>query len=259
MSEKIVQLNEEVIKSELKELVRGSVISVPSGKTLNLYDCDKKTEHKGTLSEGGYFWTWDENATGANVKVIKGGIITGVSGTNAHAINVNGGTLNLCGGSTNNNGSAVYLGSGTFNMKGGTVAYCKAFGNQSGSIHIVGGTFNLSGGTIQYCKADKQGGGLSSTGGTVNISGGVIEKCYASSGGGAALVGANVTISGGEIRYNTANSYGGGIMLMAYNGTSDWAGAKGLTLAGTAQIKENYLGGTLGDDGLYSGGRANNI
>ena len=149
--------------------IKGSVILIKSGSTLNLYDC----------VSGGQ---------------IKGGIGLDISSAYYGAgVYVYGGVFNMYGGTVCNNGvsvdegketfgAGVYIDSnGTFNMSGGTISN-NTIGNGSGAGVCARGVgnnadFNMSGGTISNNTAANSAAGVGVLqNGVLNMSGGSIKN-----------------------------------------------------------------------------------
>ena len=165
-----------------------SVITVSSGGTLYLYDCQ---------------------GTG---KITGGDVSSNTSDAAGGGVNVKG-TFTMYGGTISGNtamyggGVSVYTG-GTFNMFSGTISGNTATSN-GGGVEVYGGTFNMYGGTISDNTASSGNGGgvcvdnqgkLLTTGGTLTIS------KYTDSTGTAKT-------SGGTIKDNTAGVNGGGVYV----------------------------------------------
>lgn len=175
----------------------GSVIEVYG--ILTIVDGNPSAEHKGTLSENGYFWTWDGgNNTGDTI--IKGGIITG----GCRSGNYNGGS-----------GVRLFNDTSSFTMKGGTIAGNKSLSKaHAGGVYVNYGTFNMSGGVITYNSADLHGGGVFVRYGKFTMSGTakITKNVVSSNGGGVYLMtntNSSFTMNGGEISYNKAKDGGG--------------------------------------------------
>ena len=117
----------------------GSVIRVENGATLTLVDSKPNAVNKFSVAETTGLWQQDA----AGTKVIKGGAITGGTGT--------GEAGNTCGG-----GIYVRKG-GTLLMRGGNIVGCTA--RQGGGIYVEdGGRFEMSAGTITGCTAGQEEG-----------------------------------------------------------------------------------------------------
>ena len=144
----------------------GSVIRVENGATLTLVDSKPNAVNKFSVAETTGLWQQDA----AGTKVIKGGTITGGTGT--------GEAGNTCGG-----GIYVRKG-GTLLMRGGNIVGCTA--REGGGIYVEdGGRFEMSAGTITGCVAqtanndDTRGGGLCNFGTTVLSGAAAIRDCRA--------------------------------------------------------------------------------
>lgn len=117
----------------------GSVIRVENGATLTLVDSKPNAVNKFSVAETTGLWQQDA----AGTKVIKGGAITGGTGT--------GEAGNTCGG-----GIYVRKG-GTLLMRGGNIVGCTA--REGGGVHVEdGGRFEMSAGTITGCTAGQEEG-----------------------------------------------------------------------------------------------------
>ena len=117
----------------------GSVIRVENGATLTLVDSKPNAVNKFSVTETTGLWQQDA----AGTKVIKGGAITGGTGT--------GEAGNTCGG-----GIYVRKG-GTLLMRGGNIVGCTA--REGGGVHVeAGGRFEMSAGTITGCTAGQEEG-----------------------------------------------------------------------------------------------------
>jgi hypothetical protein len=152
------------------------VITVASGRTLNLYDCGTEAVHKFTVtnpSAGGAGLAKVNDGLESGYQTFTGGYITGGQG---------------------GQGGGVYIAGGTFNMHGGNI-----IGNHAqGSLYYDGGgvalsentnsRFVMTGGTIQYNTSVGRGGGV-----------GIQKKATAELSGDA------------KITYNSCNDWGGGI------------------------------------------------
>ena len=138
----------------------GSVIRVENGATLTLVDSKPNAVNKFSVAETTGLWQQDA----AGTKVIKGGAITGGTGT--------GEAGNTCGG-------GIYVRKdGTLLMRGGNIVGCTA--RQGGGIYVDdGGRFEMSAGTITGCTARQGGGIYVDDGGRFEMSAGTITGCTA--------------------------------------------------------------------------------
>ena len=117
----------------------GSVIRVENGATLTLVDSKPNAVNKFSVAETTGLWQQDA----AGTKVIKGGTITGGTGTGFV-------------GDTTGGGIYVRKG-GTLLMRGGNIVGCTA--RQGGGIYVEdGGRFEMSAGTITGCTAGQEEG-----------------------------------------------------------------------------------------------------
>lgn len=233
----------------------GSVIRVENGATLTLVDSKPNAVNKFSVAETTGLWQQDA----AGTKVIKGGAITGGTGT--------GKAGNTCGG-----GIYVRKG-GTLLMRGGNIVGCTA--REGGGVHVEdGGRFEMSAGTITGCVAqtanndDTRGGGLCNFGTTVLSGAAAIRDCRAilsgestnkNEGGGICSVRNltirdNVTVSG-----CTAHVESGAMSIDSSDmdempteitgGTFDGSVTNGGTISGGA------FTGPVWNDGIISGGQ----
>lgn len=194
----------------------GSVIKVENGGNLTIIDSNSDAEHKFTPNADG-LWVLDE-ANGT--KTVKGGVITGGTGTVMTDFTCGGGVLIESG--------------GRLTMTGGNIVGCTAAGYTAfgGGVFVAGsGTFTMTGGSITGCTAVAQGG--------LMAAGGSIRNHY----NGENNIG-NTTLSGtAEIRDCHAKGgsglYGGGI---SDGGT--------LNISGDVKIIGCTAGGQ-GSDAMY--------
>lgn len=146
-----------------------NLIHVTPNGELTLVDSNPNAVHK--FDKSNALWKLAaEDAEGENIVVIKGGAITGGTGT--------GEAGNTCGG-----GIYVRKG-GTLLMRGGNIVGCTA--REGGGIYVEdGGRFEMSAGTITGCVAqtanndDTRGGGLCNFGTTVLSGAAAIRDCRA--------------------------------------------------------------------------------
>lgn len=233
----------------------GSVIRVENGATLTLVDSKPNAVNKFSVAETTGLWQQDA----AGTKVIKGGAITGGTGT--------GKAGNTCGG-----GIYVRKG-GTLLMRGGNIVGCTA--REGGGVHVeAGGRFEMSAGTITGCVAqtanndNTRGGGLCNFGTTVLSGAAAIRDCRAilsgestnkNEGGGICSVRNltirdNVTVSGCTANEESdAMSIGGGDANNSpteiIGGTFDGSVTNGGTIIGGA------FTGPVWNNGIISGGQ----
>ena len=236
----------------------GSVIRVENGATLTLVDSKPNAVNKFSVAETTGLWQQDA----AGTKVIKGGALTGGTGT--------GEAGNTCGG-----GIYVRKG-GTLLMRGGNIVGCTA--RQGGGVHVEdGGRFEMSAGTITGCVAqtanndDTRGGGLCNFGTTVLSGTAAIRDCRAilsgestnkNEGGGICSVRNltirdNVTVSGCTAHVESgAMSIGGGDANNSpteiIGGTFDGSVTNGGTISGGAFTGPVVNRGTI-TNGTFDG------
>ena len=232
----------------------GSVIRVENGATLTLVDSKPNAVNKFSVAETTGLWQQDA----AGTKVIKGGAITGGTGT--------GEAGNTCGG-------GIYVRKdGTLLMRGGNIVGCTA--REGGGIYVEnGGRFEMSAGTITGCVAqtanndDTRGGGLCNFGTTVLSGAAAIRDCRAIqsdvdhgyAGGGLysvrnLTIRDNVTVSGCTASEESdAMSIGGGDANNSpteiIGGTFDGSVTNGGTISGGA------FTGPVWNNGIISGGQ----
>ena len=233
----------------------GSVIRVENGATLTLVDSKPNAVNKFSVAETTGLWQQDA----AGTKVIKGGAITGGTGT--------GKAGNTCGG-----GIYVRKG-GTLLMRGGNIVGCTA--REGGGVHVEdGGRFEMSAGTITGCVAqtanndDTRGGGLCNFGTTVLSGAAAIRDCRAILSGESTnknegcgicsvrnlTIRDNVTVSGCTASEESdAMSIGGGDANNSpteiIGGTFDGSVTNDGTISGGA------FTGPVWNDGIISGGQ----
>lgn len=233
----------------------GSVIEVYG--VLTIVDGNPNSVHKGTLSENGYFWTWDGGDDTGDT-VINGGIITG----GCRSGNYNGGS-----------GVRLFSDSSIFNMKGGTISGNKSLSKaHAGGVYVNYGTFNMIGGQITFNSADLHGGGVFVRYGKFIMSGTakITKNVVSSNGGGVYLMSnpnSSFTMDGGEISYNRAKD-GGGVRVessMTMNGgviknniaTGEGGGVRGSVIMTDGEISGNTAssnGGGIRGVSTISGG-----
>ena len=146
-----------------------NLIHVTQNGELTLIDSNPNAVHK--FDKSNALWKLaDETTAEENIIEVKGGAITGGTGT--------GEAGNTCGG-----GIYVRKG-GTLLMRGGNIVGCTA--REGGGVHVEdGGRFEMSAGTITGCVAqtanndDTRGGGLCNFGTTVLSGAAAIRDCRA--------------------------------------------------------------------------------
>ena len=242
----------------LKTTSEGSnLIHVTQNGELTLIDSNPNAVHK--FDKRNALWKLaDETTAEENIIEVKGGAITGGTGT--------GEAGNTCGG-----GIYVRKG-GTLLMRGGNIVGCTA--REGGGVYVEnGGRFEMSAGTITGCVAqsandDTRGGGLCNFGTTVLSGTAAIRDCRAilsgestnkNEGGGICSVRNltirdNVTVSGCTASEESdAMSIGGGDANNSpteiIGGTFDGSVTNGGTISGGA------FTGPVWNNGIISGGQ----
>ena len=236
-----------------------NLIHVTQNGELTLVDSNPNAVHK--FDKSNALWKLAaEDAESENIVEIKGGAITGGTGT--------GEAGNTCGG-----GIYVRKG-GTLLMRGGNIVGCTA--REGGGIYVEdGGRFEMSAGTITGCVAqtanndDTRGGGLCNFGTTVLSGTAAIRDCRAIqsnvdhgyAGGGLysvrnLTIRDNVTVSGCTAHVESgAMSIGGGDANNSpteiIGGTFDGSVTNGGTISGGA------FTGPVWNNGIISGGTFN--
>lgn len=233
-----------------------NLIQVIENGGLTLIDSNPNAVHK--FDKSNALWKLaDETTAEENIIEVKGGAITGGTGT--------GEAGNTCGG-----GIYVRKG-GTLLMRGGNIVGCTA--REGGGIYVEdGGRFEMSAGTITGCVAqtanndDTRGGGLCNFGTTVLSGAAAIRDCRAIqsdvdhgyAGGGICSVRNltirdNVTVSGCTANEESdAMSIGGDANnspTEIIGGTFDGSVTNGGTISGGA------FTGPVWNNGIISGGQ----
>lgn len=234
-----------------------NLIHVTQNGELTLVDSNPNAVHK--FDKSNALWKLaDETTAEENIIEVKGGAITGGTGT--------GEAGNTCGG-----GIYVRKG-GTLLMRGGNIVGCTA--REGGGIYVEdGGRFEMSAGTITGCVAqtanndDTRGGGLCNFGTTVLSGAAAIRDCRAIqsdvdhgyAGGGLysvrnLTIRDNVTVSGCTAHVESgAMSIGGGDANNSpteiIGGTFDGSVTNGGTISGGA------FTGPVWNNGIISGGQ----
>ena len=135
-----IDLNGHVLKKI--DIGASNLIHVMENGELTLIDSSPNTVHK--FDKSSTLWKLAaEDAEGENIVEVKGGVITGGTGT--------GEAGNTCGG-------GIYVASGgTLLMRGGNIVGCTA--RQGGGVYVEnGGRFEMSAGTITGCVAGQEDG-----------------------------------------------------------------------------------------------------
>lgn len=190
-----LDLNGHVLR--LKEGKSGSVIHVKSG-TLKLVDSNTEGKSHDFKVEDSGLWTLADDSYTSERKTVKGGVITGGTGSTYKYNNDIGQIVyNDCGG-----GMFVAPGA-SFVMEGGNIVGCSA-GKSGGGVKVTNdGDFKMSGGTISGCTAGG-GGGIDNRGTTTLSDNAKIKSCSATGteiddrGGGVCSY-RNLTVSGSMV------------------------------------------------------------
>ena len=235
-----------------------NLIHVIENGELTLIDSDPNAVHK--FDKSSALWKLAaKDAEGENIIEVKGGTITGGTGTGNAGYTTGGG---------------IYVrNGGTLLMRGGNIVGCTA--REGGGVHVEdGGRFEMSAGTITGCVAqtanndDTRGGGLCNFGTTVLSGAAAIRDCRAilsgestnkNEGGGICSVRNltirdNVTVSGCTANEESdAMSIGGGDANNSpteiIGGTFDGSVTNGGTISGGA------FTGPVWNNGIISGGQ----
>lgn len=235
-----------------------NLIHVMENGELTLVDSKPDAVHK--FDKSSALWKLAaENAEGENIVEVKGGAITGGTGTGFVEYTTGGG---------------IYVrNGGTLLMRGGNIVGCTA--REGGGIYVEdGGRFEMSAGTITGCVAqtanndDTRGGGFCNFGTTVLSGAAAIRDCRAilsgestnkNEGGGICSVRNltirdNVTVSGCTASEESdAMSIGGGDANNSpteiIGGTFDGSVTNGGTISGGA------FTGPVWNNGIISGGQ----
>lgn len=181
----------------LKMTGNGSVIHVKSG-TLTLKDSNTEGKSHDFKVEDSGLWTLADDSYTSERKTVKGGVITGGTGSTYKYNNDIGQIVyNDCGG-----GMFVAPGA-SFVMEGGNIVGCSA-GKSGGGVKVTNdGDFKMSGGTISGCTAGG-GGGIDNRGTTTLSDNAKIKSCSATGteiddrGGGVCSY-RNLTVSGSMV------------------------------------------------------------
>lgn len=181
----------------LKMTGNGSVIHVKSGM-LTLKDSNTEGKSHDFKVEDSGLWTLADDSYTSERKTVKGGVITGGTGSTYKYNNDIGQIVyNDCGG-----GMFVAPGA-SFIMEGGNIVGCSA-GKSGGGVKVTNdGDFKMSGGTISGCTAGG-GGGIDNRGTTTLSDNAKIKSCSATGterddrGGGVCSY-RNLTVSGSMV------------------------------------------------------------
>ena len=168
----------------------GSVFKIVTGGDLTVIDSRPEAEHK--FNGDDVLWVLDEQN---GKEIVKGGVITGGTGTLYYPDPTLSYTTKLGGG--------VYMEGGQFTMNGGNIVGCEA--HSGGGVYIwKNGAFTMNGGSIVGCSGilvdagwnPLFGGVYLCDGGTFTMTGGVIKSRTVYS---VNLYNATMNANGGEI------------------------------------------------------------
>ena len=252
----------------LRAIYGGSVLKVEKGGHLTIIDSNPTAEHKFTPNADG-LWVLDEtNGT----KTVRGGVITGGTGSSI-GISVYGGGVYVDGG-------------GTFTMNGGNIVGCTAsttFQARGGGVFVADrGTFTMNGGSITGCTTVggyPYGGGICNEG-TVTLSGTAeIRDCHAKHSSGDIAYGGGISENGGtseisgNVRVTGCTADGGKTDAVSMDtgsvisgGTFDGSVLNYGTISGGTfngkvvnlyKITDGTFNGEVVNDGTISGGTFN--
>ena len=193
-----------------------------------------------------------------------GTIRDGVSGNSAGNIYVNGGTMNMYGGTVSGgkagpvydeetgkivtkgwSGNIDVGGSGAFNLHDGLITGGSSGGN-GGNVRIshTNATFNMYGGVIEKGESLTDQGGNLFLSGTANLLGGTVRDGVASNGGGNIAVNSkkDVTLKGVTVTGGVAGGNGGNIRMSTTTTEGNLIIAEGTVISGGRAGK---LGGNI--------------
>ena len=278
-----LDLNGHVLQYK-NDSTNGSVIKVEGGGHLTIQDSNTGSlSHKFTPNSDG-LWVLDETS---GTEEVKGGVITGGTGTQWDQYYRGGGVYVAPGGTltmesgriigcTADGGGGVLVALEChFTMNTGAVIQsCTA--QMGGGVYYLGmsgssGTFTLNGGTIQSCKALGGGGGGVCNSGKFLMQNGLIENCASvkdSNASGGVLNSSQFTMSGGTVESSitnsgTINADGGTVTGDVTNGIDNGPGK----ITGTSEdfgkteftnTVTNHSNSTLSGFGKFTGRVTNN-
>ena len=251
----------------IKKTGYDGAIKIGEGATLKLYDCDRKTEHRYSVSNpssNGAGVATVNDALTSDYQTFTGGYITGgyITGGYRYGAGINlegnGATLYMYGGtiignrltasSTGGGGVCVqdWDKSGGFYMYGGSIVGNTS--NYGGGVYVRCGKMEQFGGSIEKNVAkDNIGGGVLVFGGdsTLIVRGGVIGNNTAVHGGAIeASGGGTVTIAGGSFTDNSATGLGGALTNQRTDGDGSTAN---FNISGAPVFSGNTAGGSASD------------
>ena len=273
-----LDLNGHVLK--YKSANKGSVIKVEGGGQLTIQDSNTGSlSHKFTPNSDG-LWVLDETS---GTEEVKGGVITGGTGTQwdqyyrgGGVYVAPGGTLtmesgSIVGCSANGNGlslgGGVYIDSsansnaGTFTMDGGRIIGCTADGG-GGVLVALECHFTMNtGAVIRSCTAQMGGGvyylGMSGSSGMFTLNGGTIQSCKALGGGGGGVCNSGKFLMQNGLIENCASvkdsSASGGVLNSGQFTMSGGTVESSITNSGTINADDGEITGGVTNSGMITG------
>ena len=274
-----LDLNGHVLQYK-NDSTKGSVIKVESGGHLTIQDSNTGSlSHKFTPNSDG-LWVLDETS---GTEEVKGGVITGGTGTQwdqyyrgGGVYVAPGGTLtmesgSIVGCSANGNGlslgGGVYIDSsansnaGTFTMDGGRIIGCTADGG-GGVLVALECHFTMNtGAVIRSCTAQMGGGvyylGMSGSSGTFTLNGGTIQSCKALGGGGGGVCNSGKFLMQNGLIENCASvkdsNASGGVLNSGQLTISGGTVESNVTNSGTINADGGTVTGGVTNGGTISG------
>ena len=242
----------------LKMTGNGSVIHVKSG-TLTLKDSNTEGKSHDFKVEDSGLWTLADDSYTSERKTVKGGVITGGTGSTYKYNNDIGQIVyNDCGG-----GMFVAPGA-SFVMEGGNIVGCSA-GKSGGGVKVTNdGDFKMSGGTISGCTAGG-GGGIDNRGTTTLSDNAKIKSCSATGterddhGGGVCsyrnlTVSGSMVISGCTAQNNNNNNNNSYAMYVTTGYPNARSSIEGGTFDGSVWLNHSNSGKITVSGGTFKNG-----
>ena len=253
----------------------GSVFRVPEGAALTLTDSGADVPHYymvgslgqyvfGTLDSAGDFVPFTASTPGVRPEPLYGGVITGGKSGQGGGILVNGGTLEMRGGTVSGNradlcgGGVSVTEGGTFVLSAGAVVGNMTYG-AGGGLYAEGGSVVLTGSArMDGNTASSAGGGVCVDQSLLELSGSAsVSGNRAKNGGGIwAQNGSELRLSGGLVAGNGVSGSGGGVLVAPDDGSvlsvtggteigpqesgSDLYLGEGVTVSAIAPEREGY-------------------
>ena len=274
-----LDLNGHVLQYK-NDSTKGSVIKVESGGHLTIQDSNTGSlSHKFTPNSDG-LWVLDKTS---GTEEVKGGVITGGTGTQwdqyyrgGGVYVAPGGTLTMESGSIvgcSANGSGLSLGggvyldssansnAGTFTMDGGRIIGCTADGG-GGVLVALECHFTMNtGAVIRSCTAQMGGGvyylGMSGSSGTFTLNGGTIQSCKALGGGGGGVCNSGKFLMQNGLIENCASvkdsNASGGVLNSGQFTMSGGTVESSITNSGTINADDGEITGGVTNSGMITG------